>query len=80
MPRFFFHVFNDDVTLDDEGLVLIDKDAAEACAIKSARDLACSSVRVGKLDLDHRIEVNDEDGNRILTITFGDAIKVEGKG
>lgn len=78
MPRYFFHVFNDDITIDDEGAELPDLDAARANAIKSARGLACHSISKGHLNLDHRIEITDEAGARRMTVTFREAFTIEG--
>ena len=78
MPRFFFHVFNDDTTIDEEGAELIDLDAARERALNGARDLVCESVAKGHLNLDHRIEVTDEQNARLLTVTFREAFTIQG--
>jgi hypothetical protein len=78
MPHYYFHVFNDDITVDEEGQDLADLDAARAIAIESARDLACASIRHGHLKLDHRIEIADEDNARLMTVTFREAFRIEG--
>jgi hypothetical protein len=78
MPRYYLHVYNDIVALDDEGLerpglreVLIE-------AERGARELAADEVRHGTLHLDHRIEVADENGSVVATIMFRDLVRVEG--
>lgn len=76
MTRFFFHVQDDDVARDEEGLDLSDRDAAIHEAMKGARSLACEAVTNGRLNLDHRILVAREDGELVATITFADAITV----
>ena len=78
MARFFFHVFDDQETLDDEGAELPDLDAARARAIAGARSLICECVARGRVNLDHRIEVADESGARCLTIRFRDVVTIEG--
>ena len=78
MPRFFFHVFNDDTTIDEEGAELIDLDAARERALNGARDLVCESVTKGRLNLDHRIEITDEQNARLLTVTFREAFTIQG--
>ena len=78
MPRFFFHVFNHEITLDEEGTELPDLDAARAFAIESARSLVCESVKKGQLNLDHRIEIADESDARRMTVTFREAFTIEG--
>jgi hypothetical protein len=76
MPLYYFHVYNDDITLDDEGAELADEHAALARAIKEARVLAAETVRNGHLTTDHRIEVVDADQNPIGTVTFGEAVEI----
>jgi hypothetical protein len=78
MPRFYFYIYNDEVTHDEEGRELADADAAEAHAITAVRSLACESVSKGHLDLRHRIEVADVGGSVVRTVTFGDAVEVRG--
>lgn len=76
MPRFFFHVYDDVVVRDDEGLVLPDRDAARAAALSGARAMICDQVRSGRVYLAHRIEVEDETGAQVLVLPFGDAIEI----
>jgi hypothetical protein len=65
------------VATDDEGLDLPDLDAAREQALESARELVCDAVHKGYLNLDHRIEIEDEKGGRV-TLTFRDAFTVTG--
>jgi hypothetical protein len=76
MPRYFFHLYEDMPAPDEEGSELADLDAARACGIKEARSVAADQVREGKLDLNHRIDVTDEQGVVVHTIRFADAIEV----
>jgi hypothetical protein len=78
MPRYLFNVFNDDITLDEEGQDFPDADAARACAIETARDLACESIQAGRLNLNHRIEVTTEDKERVFSLEFREAFQVMG--
>lgn len=78
MPRYFFHVFNDVITLDKEGAELADLAAAREYAVESARALVCESVKHGHLNLDHRIEIADEADARKMTVTFREAFTIEG--
>jgi hypothetical protein len=77
MPRFFFHLYDDMVSVDDEGTELPDAKAAHECAVKSARAIACQEVLEGHLNLRHRIEVEDERGTPVLTVHFSDVVKLE---
>jgi hypothetical protein len=76
MPRYFFNVYDDAVTLDDEGSELPTADAARDHAIKAARELACHEVLSGHLGLTHRIEVADQYGGEVATVRFKDVIKI----
>ena len=77
MPRYFFHLFNDETTIDHEGQELPNDAAAFLEATKCARAMAAESVE-GHLILDHRIEVTSSEGRKVGTVYFRDAVKVEG--
>jgi hypothetical protein len=78
VQRFFFHVYDDVVALDEEGIDLLNADVARAMAISAARALAADQVRKGALTLHHRIEVTDDTGAHVATVELRDAVKVEG--
>ena len=77
MPRFFFHVYDDMVVHDDEGIQLPDVEAARAAALSGARALICEEVMKGRLCLDHRVEVEDEAGERVLVLPFREVIAID---
>jgi hypothetical protein len=76
MPRYFFHIYNHDITMDEEGQELPDIEAAREIALGSARDLVCDSVHLGHLNLDHRIEVADQQGETLIVLTFREAFTI----
>jgi hypothetical protein len=78
MPRFYFNLRNDLVVDDEEGLELPDLAAAREYALFNARSIAAENVHKGKLNLSHRIEIADEDNQVLATVSFADAVKVEG--
>lgn len=78
MPLFLFHIYNGEITRDEEGQDLPDFEAARRVAIKAAREMIGEEARHGKVNLSHRIEVEDEIGLPCFTIRFRDAIEVEG--
>ena len=78
MPRYFFHLFNGEVSRDDEGKELSDQSAAHEKALSYARDMAAVTVRDGYLNLTHRIEVTDQDGDLVVNMPFGDAVRIDG--
>jgi hypothetical protein len=47
MPRYYFNIYNDDVTLDEEGAELIDAHTAHAHAIHAAQALAADTASRG---------------------------------
>jgi hypothetical protein len=79
MPKFFFHL-NDEsgVVRDPDGLELPTEEAAKACALRSARDLAGEMVKSeGVLPLWQSIAVEDEHGATIEVVSFRDAVRIE---
>ncbi|HEY0103239.1 MAG TPA: hypothetical protein VGB60_07220 [Brevundimonas sp.] len=76
MPLYYFHINNDDVTEDFEGTELADDAAARAYAIAAARALAAETVHMGHLGLSHRIEVESADREKVMTVTFAEAVEI----
>lgn len=76
MARFYFHLFNDVTSVDEEGADLPSESAAMQRAKANAREMAAESVRDGHLVLSHRIDVGNELGDTIATIRFGDVVQV----
>ncbi len=76
MPRYFFNVYNDDTTIDDEGMELSDPAAAKVCAIQEARVLAADTVLQGHLVGHHRIEILDEARAVIGSVRFDEAVEM----
>ena len=78
MPRYFFHLRNDLDVPDYEGNDLPNVEAARAQAVAFAVDMAAASLQEHrKLNLHHRIDVEDEAGKVLLTVAFGDAVAIE---
>lgn len=77
MPRYFFNIYNDEITIDEEGRELPDIATAHELALDSARDLVCESIHHGHLNLDDRIEVIDEKGETVLILTFREAFTIK---
>ena len=79
MPRYYFHIHDDVVARDDEGIELGGPEAARRSAIDGARALICDQAKRGRIDLGHRIEVEDETGARVLVLPFGEAVEIVGR-
>jgi hypothetical protein len=75
MARYYFHLFDDMVTLDEEGVDLPDIAAARSNAITTIRGLICGDVQSGRLDLRHRVEVTN-DKERLFTVSYGEALEL----
>jgi hypothetical protein len=80
VPRYFFHVYDDLDLRDEEGIELADVESARAAALAGARAMMCDQVMKGRLSLDHRIEIETETGEPVLTLPFGEAVKIETTG
>jgi hypothetical protein len=78
VPHYFFHLYNDVVVLDEEGRALPDLAAARANAIREAREMMLDAVAEGRINLSHRIDIADEAGTVVGSVTFGEAVRVEG--
>jgi hypothetical protein len=76
VPRFFFHLHNDLDTCDEEGRDLPDLAAARSAAEEDARHMAAESVREGRLNTSHFVEVSGDDGQSLLRVTFGEVVKI----
>ena len=76
MPRYFFHVYDDVIAQDEEGAELPSIEAARLNALIGARDLIAEQVRRGYFVLSHWIDVVDEQGAPVLTVTFRDAVNI----
>jgi hypothetical protein len=76
MPLYFFNLYNDEVTMDGEGVQLADEEAARAHAIKEARTMAADSVSKGHLTVSHRIDFVDEKRNLVGSVRFDEAVDV----
>jgi hypothetical protein len=77
MPWFYFNLFDDIASIDEEGRDLSSADEAHSEAVKSAREMACAEVDKGHLHLHHRIDVVDSTGELIERVWFRDVVRVE---
>jgi len=77
MGRYYFNLFNDHETIDEEGIELADDDAAREWARREIQYQAGESVKMhGHLVLSHHMVIYDAGASQIDTITFGDVIAV----
>jgi hypothetical protein len=77
VPRYFFHVYDDIIAHDEEGAELPNVAAARLNALVGARELIAEQVKRGYFVLSHWIDVVDEEGITVLTVTFRDAVLIK---
>jgi hypothetical protein len=78
MARFFFHVFNDVETRDEDGQDFEDVAAARASAVRDCLALAAHSITEHHhLIMHHRIEIEDVTGASVGTVRFSDVVDVQ---
>lgn len=75
MPHYFFELRGGDIEADDlEGLELPNDEAAHAKGLVFARDLLAAAVMEGRLALHERIDIRDQMGRMVESISFGQAV------
>ena len=79
MPRFYFHLINDMDVPDGEGKELPDLEGAGQEAARQARMLMGQMLKdEARIDLSHRIDIEDEHGAVLATVSFKDVVTVSG--
>lgn len=78
MPRYFFHIVCDNEQPDLEGRELADADEARTVAVSECRRLMGDAIKAGRLDLTHRIDVEDVFRQSLCTVRFGEAVRIAG--
>lgn len=80
VPLFYFHLRNDLDVPDDEGKELPDVAAARAYAEEFVRfELSEAVKRDGRITLDHRIDIEDEQHRAVDAVWFRDVVRLEGQ-
>jgi hypothetical protein len=77
MPRYYFNIYNDDVTMDPEGTELADDEAARAFAVLQIRSLAADTVLHGHITGSHWLEIVDEDRKPVAKVRFDEAVTMK---
>jgi hypothetical protein len=79
VPTYYFHLHNDIDARDQEGRDLPDLDAARKLARENARFTFAETIKdEGRANLDHRLDIEDEQGRVLDTVWFRDVVKIEG--
>ena len=79
MPRYHFALYDEALTIDEEGLELPDLFAAWSLAAEIATKIACAEVSEGHLNLDHWIEIMDESREVVEIIRLSEVVTVSGR-
>jgi hypothetical protein len=79
VPFFYFHLHNDVDARDEEGKDLPNLDAARQLAIHQARFTLAETIKdSARVNLGHRIDIEDEQGNVLATVHFREALTITG--
>ena len=79
MGLYYFHIRGNGTDFpDDDGMELPDAEAAREQALIGARGILAAEVLEGRLPLDDRIEVEDEHGRLVLSLSFREAVGLPG--
>ena len=67
LPLYYFHLHNGDLLRDETGEEFADGEAARQAAVRGISELIAEKIAAGeKVDLRHRMEIEDEQGRRTV--------------
>jgi len=73
LPRYFFHLYNDELLRDQTGECFADVDLAREAAVRGISELIAEQIVAGRpVDLSHRIEIEDSAGKLVCTVRYGE--------
>ncbi|WP_430037894.1 DUF6894 family protein [Neorhizobium sp. BT27B] len=76
MSRYFFHLRRDNETVSDvEGDEFSDREAARASATNAVRELVAARIKTGQVVADEYMDVSDDKGHIVLSISFHDVVQ-----
>lgn len=78
MASFYFHLRDSvDVLLDPDGMECADLDTLVSETLRMARDVIAGDVRSGEIDLHYHIDVEDDAGTVVHSLSFADAVTIK---
>jgi hypothetical protein len=78
MPRFYLNIYNTvSDTPDEEGAEFSDLSAARASAVAGIRSFLSAELLEGSVDLHGHLEIVDEAGTVVETLTFKDVVEIK---
>lgn len=76
MPRFYFHLRGGEAEVPDlMGQECPDLNAVRSEALRSARDILAHEVLEGRLPLNERLDVEDEEQRPVFILPFREAVR-----
>jgi len=76
MTRYFFNLRRDgEIVSDVEGDEFVDRDAARVSAINAVREMVAARIKAGELVTDQYMDVSDEAGNLVFSVSFHDVVR-----
>lgn len=76
MSRYYFHLRRDDQIVSDvEGDEFSDSEAARVSATNAVRELVAARIKTGQIFSDEYMDVSDEEGNILFSISFHDVVQ-----
>ncbi len=76
MTRYFFNLRRDgEIVSDVEGDEFVDRDAARLSAINAVREMVAARIKAGELVTDQYMDVSDEAGNLVFSVSFHDVVR-----
>lgn len=77
MARYHFNLYNSDGLIEDEeGRELRGISEVRAEALRGIRSIIAEEAMQGRIDLRGRLEVVDEEGRNVLTLSFREAVEI----
>ena len=77
MVRYYFHLRDGgERLLDPQGTDIDDPAQLERMALREARAVISQEALEGKINLQQRIEIEDETGRLVHSLSFADAVRI----
>ena len=81
MAHYYFHLRDDgERLLDPQGLWIEDAAQIAQVALREVRSLISQEALQGEINLDQRLEVEDDRGKLVHVLRFADAVRVRAPG
>lgn len=76
MTRYFFHLRRDgEIVSDVEGDEFSSDDAARLSAINAVREMVAALIKSGRVVADEYVDVSDDAGKLLFSVSFHDVVQ-----